>query len=213
MKFLFFDTETTGFPEFKMRHSDPAQPHLAQIAARLTDETGETIDAFSNLIDPRGWYLEMPKEAAEAHGLTYQRCLDEGIDLFVALRRFNRLAAQADLCVAHNKNFDMKILRICWTRANMWPKNDPFVNTACTMEMSKPLCKCPPTPKMLASKSAAIRNSFKSPSLQEAYRFFFGEEFDGAHDAGNDTLACAKVFFAARAMSAANAPTNTAVGA
>ena len=38
MSYLFFDTETTGFPVKGAPWSDEKQPHLVQIAAILFDE-------------------------------------------------------------------------------------------------------------------------------------------------------------------------------
>ena len=37
---LFFDTETTGFPNEKIPYNHPSQPHIVQIAAVLDDDKG-----------------------------------------------------------------------------------------------------------------------------------------------------------------------------
>jgi pyruvate/2-oxoglutarate dehydrogenase complex dihydrolipoamide acyltransferase (E2) component len=58
--------------------------------------------------------------------------------------------------------------------------------------MSTPICALPPTAKM----RAAGRNHHKTANLQEAHRHFFGRDFDGAHSAGADVDACARVWFA-----------------
>lgn len=199
MPILFFDTETTDIPNFKARHGDPCQPHLVQLAARLTDNEGETLEQYCTIISPKGWYSEMPEGSFKAHGITFERALAEGVPLLQALRKFNALLRKASLTVAHNKGFDQKLMRIAWTRTGMWPPGefgtDPFALSECTLELTKPIVKMPATDKMIA---AGRGKQFKPPSLSEAYEFFFGEKFDNAHDAGADTLACAKIYFAAK---------------
>ena len=44
-------------------------------------------------------------------------------------------------------------------------------------------------------KAAGFRTP-KAPKLTKAYQFFFGKDFDGAHNAMNDVLATRDVFFA-----------------
>lgn len=198
MRYLFWDSETTGLPDFKARHSDPCQPHLVQLAARLTDAEGETLEQYCTVINPHGWYSEMPAESQKAHGITFERALAEGVPLIQALRKFNALLRKAQVSVCHNKSFDQKLIRVAWTRTNMWPGEfgtDPFANSECTLALTTPIIRLPPTERM---KAAGRGKQFKSPSLSEAYEFFFGEKFENAHDAGADTLACAKVYFAAK---------------
>jgi hypothetical protein len=39
-------------------------------------------------------------------------------------------------------------------------------------------------------------DKYKWPRLSEAYKFFFGRDFEDAHDAAVDSKACAEVYFA-----------------
>ena len=57
--------------------------------------------------------------------------------------------------------------------------------------MTTPICKMPPTPKMLA----AGFDKFKMPKLIEAHQHLFGEGFDKAHDAMADVMACKRIYF------------------
>lgn len=196
MKFIFFDTETTGLVSFKHKHSDPCQPHLVQLAALLTTDTGEEISSFSALVDPRGWYASMPVEASAAHGITYERAIAEGKSLHSVLRKFNSMLGMANLCIAHNFNFDKKVIEVAWTRTSLWPEYNSFNNTACTMQITREILKLPPTARMIAAKMPGS----KSPKLSEAYEYLLGHPLVGTHDALVDTRACAEVFFAARAF-------------
>lgn len=202
MLYLFFDSETTNLPNFKAKHSDPTQPHLVQLAACLTEADGTVIRSFSEIVSPKGWYLEMPPESFKSHGITYERAMADGIPLGRAVNKFNKMAREADVAVAFNIQFDIKIMQIAWCRANLWPQKDPFQIKECAMQLAKPLVRAAATEAMIA---AGMGKRIKQPSLAEAYQFFFGKGFDNAHDAGADTLACKEVYFAAKRMLAEQA--------
>lgn len=59
------------------------------------------------------------------------------------------------------------------------------------MKMAKQIVKAPLTEK----QKACGFGGYKNPNLQEAYKHFFGVEFEGAHDAMADVRACRDVFF------------------
>ncbi|MGT2505722.1 hypothetical protein [Cupriavidus basilensis] len=55
---LFYDTETSGLPQWSLPSEDPSQPHITQIAAELHDEdTGTTLAFMDLLIRPDGWTI------------------------------------------------------------------------------------------------------------------------------------------------------------
>lgn len=88
--------------------------------------------------------------------------------------------------VAHNKSFDMFLIRIALRRYGLltddmdaWWKALP---TFCTMKATTNLCALP-----------GKRGGFKWPKLIEAYRHAFGEDFSGQHDAMADVKACARL--------------------
>lgn len=192
---LVYDTETTGLPKFQKPNNDPAQPHVTDICALLYSMDGELIEAFEQLIMPNGWEVEA--EAAALTGLTTEFLTINGGDEKEAIATFGHMHKKADLRVAHNIGFDDRIMRIAIKRYFGDAPADRFQAAPiyCTANASKPIVKCPPTPKMLASKS--FRNSFKTPNMQEALSFFYpGETIGQAHRARPDAEACAKVFFA-----------------
>ena len=61
-----------------------------------------------------------------------------------------------------------------------------------TMKTSTPILNLPATEAMVKSGRGSWK---KSPSLAEAHRHFFGEDFDGAHSAKADAWACARIYF------------------
>ena len=54
---LFWDSETTGLPDFNLRARDPAQPHIVQLAAILTDDGGSVYESHNVIIKPDGWTI------------------------------------------------------------------------------------------------------------------------------------------------------------
>ncbi|TLP68208.1 3'-5' exonuclease [Pseudomonas nitroreducens] len=187
-----FDTETTGLPAFKDPSDAPHQPHLVEIAARLHDDTGALIDSFEAIIKPDGWIIS--PEVSAIHGITHERAMDEGIPEVEALEGFLAIHARSDLRIAHNLQFDDRILRIALMRYHGETLANSFRNGPgfCTCNASRELVRIPPTARMLR----AGFNKFKNPSLAEAYQFFFGETFADAHRAMADAEACAKIYFA-----------------
>lgn len=196
-RIFVFDTETTGFPLWNAPSEDPGQPHLTDICSMLYSEEGELIDVFEQLIQPKGWVVG--EEAAAITGLTTEFLTINGGDEKEAIAKFGQMHKKADIRVAHNIQFDDRILRIAIKRYFGDAPADRFkaAPTFCTANASKPIVKCPPTEKMLKSR---FRNQFKTPNMQEALSFFFpGETIGQAHRARPDAEACAKVMFALKA--------------
>lgn len=189
---LFYDTETTGLPLFKEPSEHPDQPHIVQLAACLVDlETRELLESMDVIIRPDGWVI--PDDVAKIHGITTERALDEGIPEKTAVAQFMCMWG-GYLRIAHNEQFDARILRIALMRfegeavADNWKAGQ----SECTAKLATPIVKCPPTEKMIK----AGFNKYKTASLGEAYRHFMGSDFENAHSAMADVRACMDVYFA-----------------
>ncbi len=192
---LFYDTETQGMPLFSEPSEDPRQPHIVQLAAALVDmDTRKTVASMDVIIKPRGWTI--PDDVAAIHGITTEKAHDLGIPEESAVAIFLGLW-NARTRIAHNEQFDARILRIALKRfpqAFPEPLSDKWKDgtAECTAKLATPIVKCPPTAKM----RAAGRNHYKTANLTEAYKHFFGQPFDGAHSAMADVNACIAVYFA-----------------
>ena len=186
--YLFFDTETDGLFEKNKPASDPCQPHICQLGAILTDQYGRVKAEVNLLVRPEGWTI--PQTATSIHGITQDDADKYGLSIKGVLTIFSRLLAKSEKLIAHNIHFDLFMLEIECHRSGVsleLPKQ-----YTCTMEDSVNVLKLPPTAKM----AACGMTKFKNPNLQEAYRHFFGRDFEGAHDAMADVRACRDVFFA-----------------
>ena len=189
---LFYDTETTGLPDFKAPSEAAHQPHIVQLAALLVDlDTRQTIQSMDVIVRPDGWTI--PDEVAAVHGITAEYAAEVGIPESLALSMFMELWCGRSR-IAHNEQFDARIVRIALMRyrsedsAEIW-KSGP---AECTARMATPICALPPTDKM----KAVGRFHHKTPNLGEAYRHFTGNDLQNAHSARADVLACRDVYFA-----------------
>lgn len=197
---LFYDTETTGLPDFKAPSEAAHQPHIVQLAALLVDlDTRQTIQSMDVIVRPHGWTI--PDEVASVHGITTEHAADVGIPERLAVEMFMDLWNNRNR-VAHNEQFDARILRIALMRhqGNIFHspsgKSVPDIwkegRAECTARMATPICALPPTDKM----KAVGRFHHKTPNLGEAYRHFTGNDLQNAHSAMADVLACRDVYFA-----------------
>jgi DNA polymerase-3 subunit epsilon len=201
---IFFDTETTGLPQFKLPSSDPSQPYITQLAAELcVEETGETLGAMNMLIRPEGWTI--PEDLQALTGITMDRADRFGVPARVALDGFMELWCNADIRCAHNESFDARILRIAIMRCAYWSGEAmqtsagevPFADywkaapAFCTQTNSTHILNLPPTEKMVAKRMKGP----KSPNLTEAYYHFTGKVLDGAHNAQVDIMAAKAIYY------------------
>lgn len=191
------DTESTGFPHWKLPSNDPRQPHIVDICALLYTPQGELVDSFEAMVRPDGW--DIPNDVAIIHGITNEIALEQGIPEAQAIEGFLSIWRRAGLRVAHNESFDARMLRIALKRFTApWVVED-FRDGAkyCTAITSKPMCQLAPTEAM---KATNFKNSFKMPTISEALKFFTGEELVDAHRARPDAEACARVYFALQSL-------------
>lgn len=190
---FFYDTETTGLPLFREPSEHPGQPHLVQLAAALVDlDTRETVASLDVVVRPDGWTI--PDDVAAVHGITTDYAAAVGVPESLALSLFLEMWG-GRLRIAHNEQFDARIIRIAQYRAgeldadlDRW-KVGP---TECTARLATPILQLPPTAKMVA----AGRNHFKTANLGEAVEFFTGKPLENAHNAMADVEGCMAVYFA-----------------
>lgn len=197
MNLFFFDTETTGLPDWSSPSDAPHQPHVIQAAGLLCDHLGNELDEWSTLIQP-GPGAVMAPEAFNAHGISLEKAQAEGVPLAEAWQRFAGLVDRAEGIVGHNISFDIRMMRIASAKLN-GVKWDSEIPSRCTMKMATKILNLPPTERM----KAAGRFHAKPPNLTECVRFFFNEDHGGAHDALADVRASKRVYFAIKERLAA----------
>lgn len=207
-RYLVLDTETSGLPLYAKKGEPPpaadapGQPRLASFTALVITPGTWDVDeeaSISTLIKPDGW--TMSEGASAVNGLTDERLMAEGVDVRDVLAIYSEFISDGRIVVAHNAQFDTKVMRGELRRAGM---PDLFEQTPniCTMRATIDICKIPPTGKMMATG----RKAFKQPKLMEAYQHFHGEEFADAHTSMADARACLAIFRKLVEMGAAPEP-------
>jgi len=181
--YLFFDTETTGLPrDYKAPASDSLNwPRLVQIAWAWYDAEGNPWESFSYIIKPKGFII--PEEVAKIHRISQERAELEGVDLEIALKHFFDDVRKAEFLIAHNIDFDDKIVSAEFYRLGL-ENSLENIKKIDTMKSSVDFCHIPNS-----------YGRYKWPNLDELHRCLFGVGFSDAHDAMVDVDACAKCFF------------------
>lgn len=181
--YLFFDVETTGFPKkWNAHHTDTFNwPRMVQIAWQVYDEQKQLTDSHTYIIKPDGY--EIPYEAERIHKISTDRAREEGVDLKEVLHKFAKAVDDAGYIIAHNMNFDSKVVGAEFYRKSI--EHKLFSSELyCTMQEGTYYCKLP-----------GKGGRYKWPTLMELHVKLFGERFKNAHDALVDTQVCAKCFF------------------
>ena len=183
MKALIFDTETTGMVKWKLPPEDAGQPDLIQLGMLLVETDDWAQRARHSMLVRLAEGVSIEAGAKQAHGISEEDCERFGVASIVACSLFNQLCVQADVIVAHNMSFDQSIMLTALYRLGGKPNRMDGKRLICTKEESTDVLKLP-----------GQYDSYKWPTLAEAYRYFQGEEIEGAHDALIDTEACLVVF-------------------
>ncbi len=177
---MFYDTETTGFVDFRGALDSDKQPDLMQIALLLFNND-ERIAHAKFVVRCR---QEPTPDAAKAHGLTLQKCLDEGMPARWAASVWRGFVKRSDLVVCHNVKFDKMVMRVLLHKSGIgWPD----MKTLCTMEALKEFVG-----------EQFDNGNYKWPKLTKLHEKLFGAEHDSQHDALGDVEATARCYFEAK---------------
>ncbi|WP_167792490.1 3'-5' exonuclease [Candidatus Macondimonas diazotrophica] len=191
---LVFDTETTGLVHHSKPVLDAAQPNLVQLGAILGNpDTGKIYGRIDSIIIPNldGYEWDIPEKVADIHGITTAEANQFGVYLPAQLEVFLDMVEVADVVVAHNVGFDLKIIEIACARCREYDvksKDNPqFLNpwrdkpTFCTLKAAK-------------ADPSIKSTSERGTNLGSLHRQLVGHEMEGAHEAFADTSALWKIF-------------------
>ena len=151
-----------------------------QLAWEVFDTRSRKTSARSFVILPDGF--KIPKDAEEIHGISTALAIRTGVPIAKALDAFVEALSKASVVVAHNFEFDAKVLGAEFYRRGI---RDPFrlkINV-CTMTDATEYCALPG------------QHGFKWPKLAELHYKLFGKRVKEAHDAATDVATCSKCFF------------------
>lgn len=182
MNFLFFDTETNGKPvKYNASYEEVDNwPRVAQLSWLLADQEGNIINQQNHFVFPEGW--EIPTEDFFIqNGMSTERCAELGVPIAGVLDLFMIDKVRADVLVAHNLQFDHRIVWAEFIRQGRRPRSG--MHKICTMTSSTKYCNLPG------------KRGPKWPKLEELHQVLFNKGFEGAHDAMADITATKDCFF------------------
>ncbi|MFW6065082.1 MAG: exonuclease domain-containing protein [Candidatus Natronoplasma sp.] len=177
---IFVDVETTGISKIISRVVE-----LAYIVY-LGDEEKRR---YSELVEPYGFTI--PQDAIDVHGITNEKATEEGLPITEVMIDFNRAARQADLIIAHNAEFDIKVIANEMSRIDNFPPIALNVTPVyCTMKNLTHYCELD-----RYDRYGNKMQGYKWPTLWELYRKVFGEEIHQTHRALEDLEYLSECYF------------------
>jgi DNA polymerase III subunit epsilon len=179
--YLFFDTETNGLPaNWKKPVTDVHNwPRMVQLAWCQVDQHCQFLQARDFIIKPEGFMIS--DESVQIHGITTEKAIREGYDLKTVLVEFASVIDRSEIIVAHNLDFDEKIVGAEFVRMQI-PHPLFSKRRICTMKQSTDFCRIPGN------------YGFKWPTLTELHTILFQTEFNECHNALVDVQACVRCF-------------------
>jgi restriction system protein len=180
--YLFLDTETTGLPlDWKAPVGQLDNwPRIVEIGWILTDKDGQEIESETIILKPDGF--KIPADASAIHGITNEIANEKGQDRVDVLKKFSNLLSKATVLVAHNIDFDKKVVHAEFMRYNI-KSSIHKIDKLCTKELTTDYCKLPG------------RYGYKWPTLEELYEKVFSTSLTASHSALGDVKACKDCFF------------------
>lgn len=180
--YLVFDVETTGLPKDWNAPVSKLDnwPRMVQLGWLTFNDQQEQLEAVAHIIKPDDYTI--PASSVSIHGISTETAREEGSDLGFVLTEFSDRVERTDTLVAHNLNFDEKVVGAELLRQEM---QDLFSgkNKVCTKISGTDVCKIPG------------KYGYKWPRLGELFEHLFEGTFDETHDALKDAAATARCFF------------------
>ncbi len=177
--YLFFDTETSGLPDYSAGLTDLCQPNILQIAMILANEDGRELMSCKLPIKPEGFTIDEQGAAYNVNKLGNAMLNSCGIQLRQALSMFQIFEKRATLKIAHNYRFDGFLVKSAHAKAQL-AQLDPAIEKFCTMKVAQELKK---------------EGKLPSAKLEDFYKLATGKPIGNAHDALIDARAAMECFF------------------
>lgn len=204
MKFLVFDTETTGLPQTKILNPDTLHqwPTIVQFSYIIFDlSLNEIIESKDHIIKvPKN--IKIPEESAKIHGITNEISSNMGIPIYEVLNEFFNHLINVDVIVGHYISFDINMIKVELLRiifgqqlSGEQLKNikynlhyiTNYKNIYCTLQNSVKLCNIPAIDKF-------GRSYLRYPKLIELHKKLFDSSPNNLHNSFNDILVTLRCF-------------------
>jgi DNA polymerase III epsilon subunit-like protein len=204
MRFLVFDTETTGLPQ--TRYINPFTlhqwPHIVQFSYIIYDSS------LNNIVESKDYTIKVPEsisipeDSTKIHGITNQISLEKGVPITEVLKEFFYYLREVDTLIGHNIEFDINMVRVELLRLinkNSFAEEQSkvhkydlhfltnFKNISCTLKESIQFCNI-----QLIDKHG--KPYLKYPKLVELHEKLFNKSPSNLHNSFNDILVTLRCF-------------------
>ncbi len=203
---LLFDTETTGLiPRRTELRRDTIHlfPYAVQISFLLFDDATHAIEEMHDFVVQLPDHVDIPEEASKIHGITTAEMRRVGVPFAQVMDVMLRCLRRADRVVAHNVEFDHRIIQVELARrafevSGVMDVVDVEANTPrcfrqrlhewctfpqwyCTMQSMTDVCQ-------IRAQTPRGKSYWKFPKLSELHAYLFGEVPHHLHNAMCDVL-------------------------
>lgn len=203
---LIFDVETTGLlPKFKNTDeiiNTEILPYITQLSYALYDINNDRLIKTYNTYIKLSNDIEISEKITEITGITRELLDKRGIDIIDALENLYDAYCRCDIVVAHNLDFDSRIIQI-ETKRNFnrfsldigsymeWMFDEMYckmsdIDLKCTMKLGVDLCNI--------EKTNSRGNYKKYPTLCELYTKLFNKTPNNLHNSMMDVLVCLRCY-------------------
>jgi DNA polymerase-3 subunit alpha len=190
-KILVFDTETTGLPPKRTKLTKKNLslfPYIVQLSYVVYDSEKNSFQEHDHIIKlPEG--IPNNPDAVKIHGITDEIINEKGEDCESVFENFIGYMKECHTLVAHNINFDIRMLRVEFFRNGLLAQMQNMRNIHfCTMEHGINYTLIP----------FRVKNGhteFKRPKLIELHEKLFNETPKNLHNALVDVYVCFRCFY------------------
>jgi DNA polymerase III epsilon subunit-like protein len=204
MRFLVFDTETTGLPKSKFISPTTLHqwPHIVQFSYIIYDTSLNDIIQTKDYVVKLQEGILIPEDSSKIHGITNEISQKNGIPINDILSEFFYFLRGVDILIGHNVEFDINMIKVELLRiinnSDLTPEQIKFYkyelhfltnfkNISCTLKDSIQFCNI-----QLTDKNG---NSYlKYPKLIELHEKLFNKSPTNLHNSFNDILVTLRCF-------------------
>lgn len=183
---VVFDCETTGLPK-SWGLPLTLWPRMVEFAAVKFEDGQPISETVRFIVKPQGYYI--PDSATQLHGISHSKAMIEGIPILEGLQIIQNFLGNADRIIAHNSDFDKKIVTREQIAAGF---KRPFLD-----EDKRIFCTKARSTAILKLKKER-GGGYKWPSLFELCQYC-GVVNEDAHSALSDVMATYECYVAMRA--------------
>lgn len=204
MRFLVFDTETTGLPQSKYISPDTLHlwPHIVQFSYIIYDSL------LNDIVESKNYIIKLPdnfiisEESSKIHGITNEISSKLGVEINGVINEFFYFLRTVDMLIGHNIDFDINMIKIELLRiinSKLAPTDQlklykydlhylmNYKNICCTLKDSIQYCNI-----QLIDKFG--KPYLKYPKLTELHEKLFNKSPNNLHNSFNDILVTLRCF-------------------